>query len=104
MADSVSGTPTPLAGIARIRQLLRNPISMIGLALAAVALGNSLFFFFLDLTSTRSSPYVGILAYMVAPAIMIFGLAVAAGGAFYYRRRAPEAAGHRAQYLRLDFS
>ncbi|HVP42409.1 MAG TPA: hypothetical protein VMS96_03200, partial [Terriglobales bacterium] len=74
MTDSGASAPTHRAGLARIRELVGNPISMIGLALASVALGNSLFFFVLDVTSSRSGPYVGILAYMVAPGIMIFGL------------------------------
>jgi nitrate/TMAO reductase-like tetraheme cytochrome c subunit len=104
MADPGPGTPTHIAGIARIRQLLRNPISIIGLALAAVALGNIVFLFFIDLTSTRSSPYVGILAYMVAPAFLVFGLALVLLGALYYRRKQREAAGVTSHYLRLDFS
>ncbi len=55
-------------------KLYKNPISLIGMALAAVAFANILFLFFLDAFSHISSPYVGILAYMVAPAIMIVGL------------------------------
>ena len=55
-------------------KLYKNPISLIGMALAAVAFTNILFLFFLDAFSRISSPYVGILAYMVAPAIMVVGL------------------------------
>jgi len=91
-----------MAGLERVRQLLRNPISMIGLALAAVALGNIAFFFFVDLTNPHPSPYVGILAYMVAPGIFIVGLALALLGAFYYHRRRAVTTG--ARYLRLDFN
>src|ERR1700756_5676450 len=86
MADPISDSPQP-TGIARVRQLLRNPISIIGLALAAVALGNIFFLFFIDLTSPHPSPYVGILAYMVAPGFLIAGLAIAAFGAWFYERR-----------------
>jgi len=103
MADSNS-TPSPqLTGIARIRQMVSNPISIIGLALAVVAFGNILFLFFIDLTSAHSSPYIGILAYMVAPAILGFGLLLAVFGAVYYRRKRLESTG-AAPYVRLDFS
>src|SRR5215467_7485271 len=93
-----------MAGMERVRQLLRNPISMAGLALSAVALGNIAFFFFVDLTNPHPSPYVGILAYMVAPGFFVLGLAVALLGAIYFHRRKAVAAGKESRYLRLDFS
>ena len=92
-----------MSGLVRIRQLLRNPISIIGLALAAVAFGNILFLFFIDLTNPHPSPYIGILAYMVAPAFFILGLALILTGAFYYRNRKLAAAGE-SRYLRVDFN
>ncbi len=69
-------------------KLYKNPISLIGMALAAVAFANILFLFFLDAFSHISSPYVGILAYMVAPAIMIVGLVMIPVG---HGDRAPQA-------------
>jgi nitrate/TMAO reductase-like tetraheme cytochrome c subunit len=93
----------PLAGLARIRQLINNPISIIGLALAVVALGNILFLFFIDLTSPHPSPYVGILAYMVAPAFLVAGLFLVIFGAFYTRHRRLTSAG-TSPHLRFDFS
>jgi nitrate/TMAO reductase-like tetraheme cytochrome c subunit len=104
MPDSSSKMSPLAAGIARLRQLLRNPISVIGLALAVVALGNILFLFFIDLTRPRPSPYIGILAYMIAPGFLILGLALVVSGALYYRRRQRESAGVTSHYLRLDFS
>jgi hypothetical protein len=50
------------SGVSRVREWVRNPISLVGLVVAVVAFGNFLFLFFIDLTSQRSSPYVGILA------------------------------------------
>ncbi len=90
------------SGIARWRELLQNRTSIIGLAVALVALGNIVFLFFIDLTSKRPSPYVGILAYMVAPGFLILGLVLIGLGIWYdYRqRRAPG----QAPALRLDFS
>jgi nitrate/TMAO reductase-like tetraheme cytochrome c subunit len=104
MPDSNPHGSIRAAGIARVRQLLRNPISVIGLALAVVALGNILFLFFIDLTNERPSPYIGILAYMVAPGFLILGLALVLFGALYYRRRQRQSAGFASHYLRLDFS
>jgi len=101
MADS--NAAPPLAGLARIRDLVRNPISIIGLAVAVVALGNILFLFFIDLTSRHPSPYVGILAYMVAPAFLVLGLALVIWGTLYTRHRRLTAAGV-SPYLRFDFS
>jgi nitrate/TMAO reductase-like tetraheme cytochrome c subunit len=103
MAESQSSASPHPTGFARIRGLIANPISLIGLALAVVALGNVLFLFFIDLTSEHSSPYVGILAYMVAPAFLALGLILAVAGAFYTRRKRLAGAG-AAPYLRLDFS
>ncbi len=68
-------------------KLYKNPISLIGMALAAVAFANILFLFVLDAFSHVSSPYVGILAYMVAPAIMIVGLVMIPIGIMIERRR-----------------
>ena len=96
-------TPPHLSGLARIRALMRNPISIIGLAVAVVALGNILFLFFIDMTSPHPSPYIGILAYMVAPAFLVLGLALVLFGAFYYRHQRLSSAG-ASTHLRFDFS
>ncbi|MFZ3342391.1 MAG: NapC/NirT family cytochrome c [Terriglobales bacterium] len=100
MPEPNSSAPT---GLARLRGLLANPLSLIGLALAAVAFGNILFLFFLDLASNHPNPYVGILAYMVAPAFLALGLMVAVFGAVYTRRKRLSSTG-ASPYLRFDFS
>jgi hypothetical protein len=69
--DNAEADPGRGTGISKLREWIRNPISLVGVALAVVAFGNFLFLFFIDLTSQRSSPYVGILAYMIAPAFLI---------------------------------
>jgi len=68
-----------------------------------VALGNIVFLFFIDITSPHPSPYIGILAYMVAPGFLFAGLVIAVIGAFYTRRRRLASAGE-ASYFRVDFS
>ena len=85
-------------------KLYRNPISLIGMALAAVAFANILFLFFLDAFSHVSSPYVGILAYMVAPAIMIVGLIMIPIGMIIERRRRLHAVGAPPHFARLDLN
>src|SRR5208337_4745969 len=85
-------------------KLYKNPISLIGMALAVVAFANILFLFFLDAFSHISSPYVGILAYMVAPAIMIVGLVMIPIGMIVERRRRLRAVGHPPHFARLDLN
>ena len=53
-----------------LRMLLRNPISLAGIALALVSLANIFLFVVIDLIATKPSPYIGILAYMVSPAFL----------------------------------
>jgi len=91
-------------GMARLRHWVRNPISLIGLALALVAFGNFLFLFFLDLTSDHPSPYVGILAYMIAPGFMVAGLALVPLGTWYDRRKRSRQAHGEGRYWHLDFN
>jgi nitrate/TMAO reductase-like tetraheme cytochrome c subunit len=87
------------------REALRNPLSLIGLALAIIALGNIVFLFFIDMTSEHPSPYVGILAYVVAPGFLIVGLALVVSAVLLERRRRRlQLPGERARYLRIDFN
>jgi len=78
--------PTPPSGLSA-KRLLRNYVSLIGLALAAVSLANFFFLFLLDLVSKQPSPYIGIFAYMVVPAFLILGLVLVGLGMWMERRR-----------------
>jgi hypothetical protein len=69
------------------RSLLRNYISLTGLALAVVALANIIVLFIIDVTSAEPSPYLGILAYMVFPGFLIAGLALVGFGVWRERNR-----------------
>ncbi|HEY1272382.1 MAG TPA: NapC/NirT family cytochrome c [Terriglobales bacterium] len=105
MADEQpTDVPAHVAGISRLRGLFRNPISLAGAALALVALVNILLLFLVDMTAEHPTPYIGILAYMVAPAILIFGLLLILAGVLYDRRRRRTHIGDAARYLRIDFS
>jgi len=92
------------SGLSRMREWLRNPISLAGLALAVVAFGNFLFLFFIDLTSEHPSPYVGILAYMVAPGFLVGGLLLAGFGVWYDRRKRRRRPADAGRYMRIDFN
>jgi nitrate/TMAO reductase-like tetraheme cytochrome c subunit len=71
----------------RLRMMLRNPISLAGVALAIVSLANIFIFVLLDQIATKASPYIGILAYMVAPGFLVFGLFLILVGLLLERRK-----------------
>ena len=89
----------------RWRELFQNPISSAGVALAVVSLANIVFLFLIDLTSAKPSPYVGILAYMVAPGFLSLGLLLIIVGIWYDRRRRRlQKPGETLRYWRIDFN
>jgi nitrate/TMAO reductase-like tetraheme cytochrome c subunit len=89
----------------RLRLLLRNPISAAGVALSIVSLANIFIFVLIDFVAQHASPYVGILAYMVAPGFLIFGLLLIAVGAWWQRRKkSTEEPEEVPRYPRIDFN
>jgi nitrate/TMAO reductase-like tetraheme cytochrome c subunit len=71
----------------RSRMLLRNPVSLAGVALGIVAIANIFLFVLIDAIAVRPSPYVGILAYMVAPGFLILGGLLMLAGILLERRK-----------------
>ena len=71
--------------------LLRNPISLAGVALGLVSLANVFLFFLIDAIAVRPSPYIGILAYMVSPAFLILGFMLMLAGVLVERKKAASA-------------
>ena len=67
--------------------LIRNPVSLIGAALAATSLATIVFLLFVNFVSSQPSPYVGILLFMVAPAFLILGLLLIFVGMLLERQR-----------------
>ncbi len=85
--------------------LARNLISSIGAVIAFVALMNTVFLIFIDVRGANSSPYLGILAWIVGPAILSFGLFLYLGGMLLERRRRRgKSPDDYSQYPRLDFN
>jgi nitrate/TMAO reductase-like tetraheme cytochrome c subunit len=67
--------------------LSRNLVSQAGVVIIIVALANLGFLIYLDATQTHGNPYIGILTWLIAPGILIFGLALYFGGMLLERRR-----------------
>lgn len=79
--------PPPIEQRHRLRMLLRNPVSLAGMALAIVSLANIFLFVLIDFIATKASPYIGILAYMVSPAFLVLGLLLMLAGVLLERRK-----------------
>ena len=86
------------------KNLIRNPISLIGLALAAVAFINIVLLILIDLLASHSSPYIGILAYMVAPGFLFVGLILVPIGMVIERRRRLRHVGAPFHFAKLDLN
>jgi len=82
--------------------LFRNWISFIGAVIGLGALFSFLFLFTLDAVANFSNPYVSILTYMVVPAFLISGMAIAVFGAWVERRRRAKGVGPAS--LQIDLS
>ena len=85
--ENQKSSPEPIEARHRLRMLLRNPVSLAGVALVIVALANIFLFVLVDAIAAKPSPYIGILAYMVSPAFLILGLLAMLGGVLIERRK-----------------
>jgi hypothetical protein len=88
----------PAESPAPLGRLFHNWISLSGLVLAGAALFAFFLLFAIDLMAENANPYLGILAYVVAPAFLFLGLTLALTGAWlkrrHERRAGPAAAPH----------
>ncbi len=106
MPDEEKPSPSP-SRLEQIRKpgIYRNRISFFGTFIALTALGNIVFLFILDILRLQTNPYIGILAYVIFPGILIFGIAIILLGMFLeYRRRLHHAEVKVAPYPRIDFN
>ncbi len=67
--------------------LFRNAITIFGAALATTGAVLFLAFFLLDLVGMRSNPYVGLLFFLVCPALFVAGLLIIPAGVWLSHRR-----------------
>ncbi|MBI2495360.1 MAG: NapC/NirT family cytochrome c [Candidatus Omnitrophica bacterium] len=67
--------------------LLRNPVSLLGIAVAGVSTAFGLPMMFLDMFSRRTHPYLGVLVYLVLPFVASGGVMLIVLGVIGERRR-----------------
>src|SRR6476619_5483508 len=96
--DNPSNPNTP-RGSKLMRFFPRNWISEAGMTLALVSIGNIAMFTVIDMIAAKPNPYVGILAYMVAPGFLIFSFVLMGVG--YWRGRKAIAV---SPYPRIDLN
>jgi hypothetical protein len=93
--------PQPANASLWMRFFPRNVISQAGMTLAVVSLANIIVFAVLDFIGQKANPYIGILAYMVAPAFLVLSLALIAVGIWWERKRRAKGL---EPYPRIDFN
>ena len=64
-----------------------NPVTFVGAAIAGVSFGLIIFLMVLELMTDNPKPYMGIIAFVLLPAVMIIGLVILVFGALRERRR-----------------
>ena len=86
-------------------RLSRNLISEVGVGIAVIGLANLGFLIYLDATAHAPNPYMGILTWIVAPAILIFGITLFIFGMLLERRRRHKLApGEITRYPTIDLN
>ena len=89
MSEEISPSTTPAPLPTRLSRL-RNWLSLAGLVLAVSAFFAFVLLFSVDIFATHANPYMGILAYVVAPMFLLTGLAMALLGYILESRRIPK--------------
>jgi hypothetical protein len=67
--------------------VLRNPVSAVGAGLTTIAAGLFLFVFFADVFGIHTNPYMGVVFFLIMPAIFLLGLMLIPIGVMRERRR-----------------
>src|SRR5215467_2332412 len=88
------------------RRHFQNWISWAGMVLAAAALFAFVLLFAIDLFAPAKNPYIGVLAYVVAPFFFLLGLALTLLGAILHKREERRAAKveQKRRVLQIDLS
>jgi hypothetical protein len=86
-------------------RLIRSPLSIAGMMLTTISAVVFLVVFIADLLGMHTNPYIGIVVFLILPAIFVFGLTLIPLGAWIERRR--RAAGKKPselQWPRIDLN
>jgi len=81
-----------------------NPVTLAGIAIAVVSLGLIFFLILLETMSGSPKPYMGIIAFVILPAIMIIGLLVSLVGVVREHRRARAGKPHGLHLPQIDMN
>ncbi len=81
-----------------------NVITLIGTAIAAVSFGLILFLVLLESMSGSPKPYMGIIAFVILPAILIMGLVVAVAGIIREHKRERAGKSHGLHLPQIDMN
>ena len=71
----------------RFPDILYNPISMVGAGIATVSFVMIVFLMLVDIVTAAPAPYLGIITFILLPAILILGLIIVSVGVLAERRR-----------------
>jgi len=84
--------------------LPRNPISLVGVFSATLGALLFLIFFLLDLFGLHTNPYMGIVFFLILPAVFVFGLLLIPIGWLRDRRRQRAGLAPERHWPRIDFN
>ncbi|HEX7862762.1 MAG TPA: NapC/NirT family cytochrome c [Verrucomicrobiae bacterium] len=82
----------------------RNWLTLAGTIIAAGGLLAFLLLFAIDITAHGGNPYMGLLAYVVAPGFMLLGIAIAFLGVWLHRRQLRKAGESKASRITIDLT
>src|SRR6478672_13521971 len=86
-------------------RLIRSPIAVAGMVLTTISAALFLVVFLADLFGLHTNPYIGIVFFLVLPAVFVLGLLLIPLGAWVERRRrAAGKAPSAAQWPRFDLN
>ena len=81
-----------------------NPVTLLGAGIASVSFGLILFLIVLEVLSERPKPYMGIIAFVLLPAVLLFGLALVAYGVWREHRRERQGKPHGMHLPTIDLN
>ncbi len=87
----------------RIRNLLRHPLSLVGVGVALFSFLSIIFLWVIEAILGRANPYIGVFTYMVYPTLFVVGLFLIPVGAILERRRRVKGQGVP-PYPRIDLN